>query len=74
MSTLPMDKLVLMMDGAPDAVRDEVRRLRHSGSFIVGVGVDAVELRVHCVNLSKSAFTTFVSILGTVTLVVLYFM
>ncbi|MFL5576700.1 MAG: protoporphyrinogen/coproporphyrinogen oxidase [Gemmatimonadaceae bacterium] len=41
MSTMPMDELVAMTRGAaPDAVRDEAKRLRHSGSFIVGVGVD----------------------------------
>ncbi|MDF1502618.1 FAD-dependent oxidoreductase [Roseisolibacter sp. H3M3-2] len=41
MSTLPMDKFVGMTGGAaPTAVRDEAARLRHSGSFIVGVGVD----------------------------------
>jgi UDP-galactopyranose mutase len=41
MSTLPMDKFVGMTGGAaPSAVRDEACRLRHSGSFIVGVGVD----------------------------------
>jgi len=41
MSTLPMDKLVGMTGGAaPSAVTDEACRLRHSGSFIVGVGVD----------------------------------
>ncbi|GLC24321.1 protoporphyrinogen/coproporphyrinogen oxidase [Roseisolibacter agri] len=41
MSTLPMDKLVGMTGGAaPDVVREEAGRLRHSGSFIVGVGVD----------------------------------
>ena len=41
MSTLPMDKLVgLMGDAVPDAVREQAGRLRHSGSFIVGVGVD----------------------------------
>ncbi len=41
MSTLPMDKLVAMTGGAaPDVVREEAGRLRHSGSFIVGVGVD----------------------------------
>jgi hypothetical protein len=40
LSTMPMDKLVFAMNGAtPDAVRDEAKRLRHSGSFIVGVGI-----------------------------------
>jgi protoporphyrinogen oxidase len=40
LSTMPLDKLVAMTAGAPDAVRDAAGRLRHSGSFIVGVGVD----------------------------------
>jgi UDP-galactopyranose mutase len=41
MSTLPMDKMVgLMGDAVPDTVREQAGRLRHSGSFIVGVGVD----------------------------------
>lgn len=40
MSTLPMDKLVRMTAGAPAPVREQADRLRHSGSFIVGVGVD----------------------------------
>jgi UDP-galactopyranose mutase len=41
MNTMPMDKFVrLLGDKAPGQVHDEVSRLRHSGSFIVGVGVD----------------------------------
>ena len=41
MSTMPMDKLVAMTNGAtPDLVKGEAERLRHSGSFIVGVGVN----------------------------------
>jgi UDP-galactopyranose mutase len=41
MSTMPMDKLVRMTNGAtPDAVVEQAGRLRHSGSFIVGVGVN----------------------------------
>ncbi|HET7458181.1 MAG TPA: NAD(P)-binding protein, partial [Gemmatimonadaceae bacterium] len=41
LSTMPMDKLVAMTNGAtPDVVRSESGRLRHSGSFIVGVGVN----------------------------------
>jgi UDP-galactopyranose mutase len=40
LSTMPLDHLVTMTAGAPDAVRDAARCLRHSGSFIVGVGVD----------------------------------
>lgn len=40
LSTLPMDKFVALTTGAPDHIRDESKRLRHSGSFIVGVGVD----------------------------------
>jgi UDP-galactopyranose mutase len=41
MTTLPMDKFVGMTGGAaPSAVASEACRLRHSGSFVVGVGVD----------------------------------
>lgn len=41
MNTMPMDKFVrLCGDQAPSAVREQADRLRHSGSFIVGVGVD----------------------------------
>ncbi len=40
LSTMPLDVLVGMTDGAPDSVRDESKRLRHSGSFVVGVGVN----------------------------------
>ena len=40
LTTLPMDKFVALTVDAPDHVRDESKRLRHSGSFIVGVGVD----------------------------------
>jgi UDP-galactopyranose mutase len=40
LNTMPMDKLVAMTAGAPDAVREQAARLRHSGSFIVGVGVN----------------------------------
>lgn len=40
LSTMPMDTLARITSGAPDALRDETARLRHSGSFIVGVGVD----------------------------------
>jgi UDP-galactopyranose mutase len=41
LSTIPMDHLVSSMSGdVPDVVRDEAGRLRHSGSFIVGVGID----------------------------------
>jgi UDP-galactopyranose mutase len=40
LSTMPLDLLVAMTRGAPDEVRDHAARLRHSGSFIVGVGVD----------------------------------
>jgi protoporphyrinogen oxidase len=40
LSTMPMDKLVYSMNGGtPDVVRDQAERLRHSGSFIVGVGI-----------------------------------
>ena len=41
LSTMPMDLLVHSLDGeVPDAVRDAADRLRHSGSYIVGVGVN----------------------------------
>jgi len=40
LSTMPLDKLVAITEGAPDQVRDAAGCLRHSGSFIVGVGVD----------------------------------
>jgi UDP-galactopyranose mutase len=41
MSTIPMDKFVNMLDGGtPDVVREQAGRLRHSGSFVVGIGVD----------------------------------
>jgi protoporphyrinogen oxidase len=40
LSTMPMDKLVAMTKGTPDVVREQAGRLRHSGSFVVGVGVD----------------------------------
>ncbi|HVF39510.1 MAG TPA: FAD-dependent oxidoreductase [Gemmatimonadaceae bacterium] len=40
LSTMPMDKLVWMMNGeVPDTIRDQACRLRHSGSLIVGVGI-----------------------------------
>jgi len=40
LSTMPMDKLVCAMNGeTPAAVRAEAGRLRHSGSYIVGVGI-----------------------------------
>lgn len=40
LNTTPLDLLVESMEGdVPDVVRDEAARLRHSGSFIVGVGV-----------------------------------
>lgn len=41
LSTMPMDLLVQRLDDeVPDAVRDAARALRHSGSYIVGVGVN----------------------------------
>jgi UDP-galactopyranose mutase len=41
LSTMPMDVLVQRIDGdVPDDVRDAAGRLRHSGSYIVGVGVN----------------------------------
>lgn len=40
LSTMPLDKLVQSLDGeVPGCVRDQAARLRHSGSFIVGVGI-----------------------------------
>ena len=40
LNTTPLDLLVESMDGeVPDRARGEGRRLRHSGGFIVGVGV-----------------------------------
>ncbi len=40
LNTTPLDLLVASMDGAvPDTVREQASRLRHSGSYIVGVGV-----------------------------------
>jgi protoporphyrinogen oxidase len=40
LSTMPMDLLVKSMNGdVPDVVRDQAARLRHSGSYIVGVGI-----------------------------------
>jgi protoporphyrinogen oxidase len=41
MSTMPMDLLVRSIDGeVPDVVREQADLLRHSGSYIVGVGVN----------------------------------
>ena len=40
LSTMPLDVLVRSMNGVvPDAVREQSQRLRHSGSYIVGVGI-----------------------------------
>ena len=39
LSTMPLDLLVSRLDEVPDAVRDAAS-LRHSGSYIVGVGVN----------------------------------
>jgi protoporphyrinogen oxidase len=40
LSTMPLDILVRSLDGAvPDCVRTQAARLRHSGSYIVGVGI-----------------------------------
>jgi len=40
LSTMPLDKLVASMEGSvPDCVRSQAARLRHSGSYIVGVGI-----------------------------------
>jgi UDP-galactopyranose mutase len=49
MNTMPMDKFVrLLGDQAPDVVRDQASRLRHSGSFVVGVGVDRPAATTKC--------------------------
>jgi UDP-galactopyranose mutase len=40
LSTMPMDLLVGSMNGVvPETVREEAANLRHSGSYIVGVGI-----------------------------------
>jgi UDP-galactopyranose mutase len=40
LSTMPMDLLVKSMNGdTPEVVREQAARLRHSGSYIVGVGI-----------------------------------
>lgn len=40
LSTMPMDLLVRSIDGeVPDGIREQADLLRHSGSYIVGVGV-----------------------------------
>ena len=40
LSTMPLDKLVASMQGTvPDCVRTQAAQLRHSGSYIVGVGI-----------------------------------
>jgi UDP-galactopyranose mutase len=40
LSTIPLDLLVQRMtDGVPDEVREQAAQLRHSGSYIVGVGL-----------------------------------
>jgi protoporphyrinogen oxidase len=40
LSTMPLDRLVSSMVGdVPDRVRTQAARLRHSGSYIVGVGI-----------------------------------
>jgi protoporphyrinogen oxidase len=40
LSTMPMDLLVQSMNGAtPEIVREQASALRHSGSYIVGVGI-----------------------------------
>jgi protoporphyrinogen oxidase len=40
LSTMPIDRLVDSMNGCtPDAIREQAEQLRHSGSYIVGVGL-----------------------------------
>ncbi len=38
-STMPVDELVRIIDGAPEAVREASKRLRRAGGYIVGVGI-----------------------------------
>ena len=41
LSTTPLDRLVASLEGeVPDCVREQAARLRHSGSYIVGVGIE----------------------------------
>jgi protoporphyrinogen oxidase len=41
LTTMPMDRFVALVDGpTPAEVREQAGRLRHSGSFVVGIGVD----------------------------------
>jgi protoporphyrinogen oxidase len=41
LSTMPMDLLVRSMNGnVPETVREQACKLRHSGSYIVGVGIE----------------------------------
>jgi len=41
LSTMPLDILVASLSGdVPDCVREQAARLRHSGSYIVGVGIE----------------------------------
>ena len=49
LSTMPMDRLVEAMTGEiPDEVKCQARRLRHSGSYIVGVGVNQPSPSTKC--------------------------
>jgi UDP-galactopyranose mutase len=49
LNTMPMDRLIACMTGnVPDSLRDEAKRLRHSGSFIVGVGVNQPSPSTKC--------------------------
>jgi protoporphyrinogen oxidase len=40
-STMPLDRLVGLLDAAPDTVRDAAGELRHNGVYMVGVGYEA---------------------------------
>jgi protoporphyrinogen oxidase len=41
LSTMPMDLLVKSMNGStPEVVREQACKLRHSGSYIVGIGIE----------------------------------
>jgi protoporphyrinogen oxidase len=39
LSTMPLDLLIDSIDTAPEVVRDAAAQFRHSGSYIVGVGI-----------------------------------
>ena len=48
LTTTPLDLFVGSLQGeVPDTVREQASRLRHSGSYIVGVGVQKKLLDIH---------------------------